>query len=443
MMRDVIIIGSGLAGMTAAVRLVDAGYRPIVLERNTYLGGRTASWQEGDMEVESGLHRYLGFYKALPTLLHHVGVALNDIIAWEDEVEIRHPHAPHTVLGLSPLHKPLKTITSLLANNNFLTPAEKLKVGKLFLSGAREYAKNASTLDQYSLKEYAQIHDIDTKTLEKILIPFSEGIFFLPIDQYSAHAFFGLFLPHYTRFGKTRIGAFKGGMSDVLMNPLATYIKNKGGEVRIDMPVEKLVIKKGKVRAVETPKQSLHASLVILAASLQPAQEIIKRSTDHEFFGPMLSLHPMPSVTMQLELSRPAMPIDRTTFGPTTALAAFTEQSRTTFPNTAGRLSVILSNPYRYFHTPDYELLEIVRRDAKRLGVDLDDTVIKYRKITEPHDFYLLSPGADALRPTQKTPIRGLYLAGDYTKQKYLATMEGAVVSGEIAAKHLIVEESP
>ena len=41
-------------------------------------------------------------------------------------------------------------------------------------------------------------------------------------------------------------------------------------------------------------------------------------------------------------------------------------------------------------------------------------------------------------RPTQKTPISNFYLAGDYTKQKYLASMEGAIFSGKLAAEQIV-----
>lgn len=44
----------------------------------------------------------------------------------------------------------------------------------------------------------------------------------------------------------------------------------------------------------------------------------------------------------------------------------------------------------------------------------------------------------DPCRPSQKTPISNFYLAGDYTKQKYLASMEGAVFSGKLAAEKVI-----
>src|SRR5947199_10815405 len=81
------------------------------------------------------------------------------------------------------------------------------------------------------------------------------------------------------------------------------------------------------------------------------------------------------------------------------------------------------------------EILEVTCQDAERLGVPVRDRLVSYRVVKLPADFYSLSPGNDALRPPQETPIPGLTLAGDYTRQEYLATMEGAVVSGRLAAR--------
>lgn len=41
-------------------------------------------------------------------------------------------------------------------------------------------------------------------------------------------------------------------------------------------------------------------------------------------------------------------------------------------------------------------------------------------------------------RPTQRSPIKNFYLAGDFTKQKYLASMEGAIYSGKLAAEKIV-----
>jgi 15-cis-phytoene desaturase len=143
----------------------------------------------------------------------------------------------------------------------------------------------------------------------------------------------------------------------------------------------------------------------------------------------------MPSVNIQMELDRPSMPIDRVTFAPGTVLASFAEESRTTFRQSRGRFSVILTPPEPFLHMNDAQILEITCRDAERLGIHLKDRLIAYRVVRLPADFYELSPGTEALRPPQETPIPGLTLAGDYTRQQYIATMEGAVVSGRLAAR--------
>jgi 15-cis-phytoene desaturase len=132
------------------------------------------------------------------------------------------------------------------------------------------------------------------------------------------------------------------------------------------------------------------------------------------------------------------MEIDRTTFGPGTPLASFAEQSRTTFREADGRLSVILSPPEKYLDMPDDQILQVVISEGERLGLTLEGNVKRYRKVRLPHDFYSLEPGSEQLRPDQKTDISGLLLAGDYTKQPNLATMEGAVVAGKKAAGYII-----
>jgi uncharacterized protein with NAD-binding domain and iron-sulfur cluster len=51
---------------------------------------------------------------------------------------------------------------------------------------------------------------------------------------------------------------------------------------------------------------------------------------------------------------------------------------------------------------------------------------------------YKTIPDCEPCRPLQRSPIEGFYLAGDYTKQKYLASMEGAVLSGKLCAQSIV-----
>jgi 15-cis-phytoene desaturase len=62
----------------------------------------------------------------------------------------------------------------------------------------------------------------------------------------------------------------------------------------------------------------------------------------------------------------------------------------------------------------------------------------KFKVVKTPRSVYTASPGRQACRPTQATPIANFYLAGSYTMQRYLGSMEGAVLSGKLTAQAIV-----
>ncbi|HWM89330.1 MAG TPA: FAD-dependent oxidoreductase [Thermoanaerobaculia bacterium] len=439
---DVIVVGGGLAGLSCGFELSSRGRGVLLLEAGPVVGGRTSSWNDNGMVVESGLHRVLGFYEAFPDLLRRAGIDINGIVYWEDEVEIRLPDGQgNGVFGAAPLYRPFETIGGVLGNFDLLSILDRVTLAAFISAGLLEYFTNPAGLDQISVREKARAAGVTERAIHNVLIPLTSGLYFLPPERYSAYAFFGTLGPYLDRILTVRVGAFLGGMTDVMAAPVASAIVRNGGEVRTRARVTRLLTEGGRVSGVEVGRERIAAEHVVLAASLAPAQHLVRQAFgSHPWFQPMLRLPSMPSVTIQMELDRPSMPIDRTTFGPGTVLASFAEQSRSTFRECPGRISIILTPPERFLRMEPDEILEITCRDAERLGVRVRDRIVKYRVVKLPADFYALSPGNDALRPPQATPIEGLTLAGDYTRQQYLATMEGAVVSGRRAAR--IVENA-
>jgi 15-cis-phytoene desaturase len=433
---DVVVVGAGLAGLSCAFELTSRGREVLVLEAGPVVGGRTSSWNQDGMMVESGLHRVLGFYSAFPDLLGRAGIDVNQITYWEDEIEIRLPDGRGSgVFGAAPLFRPFETIGGALGNFELLSLADRLTLAGFISAGLVEYFTNPTGLDQVSVREKAEAFGVTENAIHNVLIPLTSGLYFLPPERYSAYAFFGTLGPYLPRIFTLRVGAFLGGMTEVMSGPIAAAVSRQGGEVWTRSKVTRLLTDGGRVTGVEAGGKRITAEHVVLAASLAPAQELLRpHFGNHPWFQPMLRLPSMPSVTIQIELDRPSMPLDRTTFGPGTVLASFAEQSRTTFRQCPGRVSIILTPPERFLAMEPAEILEITCRDAERLGVRVRDRMTDYRVIKLPADFYSLSPGTDALRPPQATPIEGLTLAGDYTRQQYLATMEGAAVSGRLAA---------
>jgi 15-cis-phytoene desaturase len=72
-----------------------------------------------------------------------------------------------------------------------------------------------------------------------------------------------------------RVGGFNGGMTEVMIEPIARAIENKGGLIRNDAKVTKLLVQEGRVIGVGVNGEELLSRNVVLATSLKPAQELL------------------------------------------------------------------------------------------------------------------------------------------------------------------------
>src|SRR5690606_16246137 len=136
---------------------------------------------EDGMLVESGLHRHIGYYKALPKLLKKAGVDVDDIVQWEEQIDIRIKESKENKsFGISPVFGPIETLKGIIGNNDILPPGDKLALVPFFTDGFLQYTQNPEELDQYSLRDFAKKHNISEEALHNLLIPLSTGVFFLP-----------------------------------------------------------------------------------------------------------------------------------------------------------------------------------------------------------------------------------------------------------------------
>lgn len=434
---DVIVIGSGLAGLTTAYKLAKGNKKVLVLEKEKILGGRTSSWNDNGMLIESGFHRHIGFYKEFPNLLTEVGIDLNKIISWENEAEIKLAKDKSIVLGIAPFYAPFTFLKDTLGNRELLSIKEKFSLLKLFINGMKDYAISPENLDTYSVLDYANKLKIEKSITNYIATSLSTGIFFLPKEEYSAKLFFGLFYPSIFSFPKMRIGAYKEGMRLAFVEPLAEAIEKNNGLIKKSISVKKIIIKNNQIIGVKTDKGNYYADSVVLATDIDGAQNIVK-NTKNSKLNYLLKIPTLSAITVQLELTEPIMPLDRTTFAPTTIIASYTEESRTTFKNSKGRASIILVSKKEHNKWNDKKILDIVIKEFRKIGIEVKDKLIDYRIVRHTNKFYDFSKGNDKYRPQTITPVKGLFLAGDYTKQKWYATMEGAVTSGINASKELL-----
>src|SRR5690348_15759564 len=143
---DAIVVGAGLAGLSAAFEFAERGLRVLLLERDPQVGGRTSSWKVEGMHVESGIHKFVGFYKHYEKFLKRAGLDLDDVFIYQDEIEIRvaeggeknfRPGKPRRsgLFGVSGLHRPLLTIGGALGNNELLSWHDKWQLVRFIFAG--------------------------------------------------------------------------------------------------------------------------------------------------------------------------------------------------------------------------------------------------------------------------------------------------------------------
>ena len=103
--------------------------------------------------------------------------------------------------------------------------------------------------------------------------------------------------------------------------------------------------------------------------------------------------------------------------------------------------SPVAGSPINWIGKPDEEIIAATMGELERLfplEIAADGSKAKLLKsvvVKTPRSVYSATPGRNKFRPSQETPIPNFVLAGDYTSQKFLGSMEGAVLSGKLAAE--------
>lgn len=174
----------------------------------------------------------------------------------------------------------------------------------MFAAGAKDYVSDPQGLDQVTVTEYAKRYDVTEKALAHMLVPLTEGIFFMPIERYSMYNLMGLFMPYLKTLPKLRVGAFTGGMSEVLIKPMLDFVTARGGKAEADVRVDSLLVEDGRVVGAAAGTKTYHADTVILAASLKGAKDILAATFgSHGSFKNLFNLPTMPAATFQIELT--------------------------------------------------------------------------------------------------------------------------------------------
>ncbi|MGL5034916.1 MAG: FAD-dependent oxidoreductase, partial [Microcystaceae cyanobacterium] len=240
----VAIIGAGLAGLSCAKYLADAGFTPIVLERRDVLGGKIAAWKDEDGDwYETGLHIFFGAYPNMLQLFKELGI--EDRLQWKEHSMIfNQPEKPGTYsrFDFPDLPAPINGLVAILRNNDLLTWPEKIRFGWGLLPAIIQGQSYVEEMDQYTWSEWMQKQNIPPRVEKEVFIAMSKALNFINPDEISAT----ILLTALNRFLQEKSGSkmafLDGSPTERLCEPLVDYITKRGGEVRLNAPLKEFLL---------------------------------------------------------------------------------------------------------------------------------------------------------------------------------------------------------
>jgi zeta-carotene desaturase len=438
---DVLIIGGGFAGLAAGVALAEAGKRVCLFEQRPYLGGRARSFRDpttGSV-VDNGQHLFMGCYHSTIRFLKTLGTLERVHFQPRLAVPFLDRDGRLTRLDCPDLPSPWHLLLGVLRSGSFSwkQKLEVLRLGKDLRTAGQHSSPAAGESVTAWLDRRGQSEGLQRNFWDLLCIAAMNEDPRIASAQLFERV---LRLALFSSPADSRLGIARVGLSECYTAAAAAYIEARGGCVQTGRGVKQLLIAEGACRGVDLgAREKLEGVPVISAVPWQQLAVVLPSDLlrTEPFFAAALALRPAPIISINLWFDAPITDLEFAGLRGTTIQWLF-DKSRI-LGASDHYVSLVLSGAHEHVKRSKEELLAIALRDlsemlpAVRKAKLLHSLVIKERFAT-----FSPSPEAEPLRPPARTPVPGLFLAGDWTATGLPATIEGAVQSGYTAARELL-----
>lgn len=472
----VAIVGAGLAGLAAAVELADAGHEVEIYEARPFVGGKVGSWvDEGGNHIEMGLHVFFNNYYNLFALMTKVG-------AFEALLPKEHVHTfvnrggqvetlDFRFLVGAPFHG-LKAFftTGQLTIQDKLQNAIALGTSPIVpgLVNFDAAMKAIRALDGISFADWFRQHGGSQNSLKRMWDPIALALGFIDTENISARCMLTIFLMFATKTEASRLNLLAGSPAESLHQPILNYLEARGTKIHTRRQTRRILFEEkngqtqvsGLVVANGDTEETIVADAYLAACDVPGIQRLLPQAwRKWPEFDNIYKLEAVPVATVQLrfdgwvtELNDAAerkqldhaAGIDNLLYSADADFSCFAD--------------LALASPKDYYREGQGSLLQVVLTPGDPF-IKMSNEDIAKHALKQVHDLFPSSrelnmtwfnvvklaqslyrelPGADPYRPRQKTSIKNFFLAGSYTQQDYIDSMEGATISGKQAAQAIL-----
>jgi zeta-carotene desaturase len=475
------IVGAGLAGMIAAMDLADAGHDVEMFELRPYVGGKVSSWKDKEgNHIEMGLHVFFGCYYNLFGIMKRTG-SFDENLRLKEHIHTFVNEGGH--LGALdfkfPIGAPISGLNAFL-NTEQLGLADKFHnavrlgtspiVRALFdFDGGMDMVRD---LDDITFTEWFTQLGGSRGSIDRMWNPIAYALGFIDCDHISARCMLTIFMLFAIRTEASVLRMLEGSPQTGLHDPIIKYLEDRNVKINLKTPCREIVHEvdeEGKPTYVSGikvgPKSELREfDCVVAALDVPGIKKVLPESfRKYPMFDNIYNLETVPIATVQVRFD-----------GWVTEMEDDASMMNTSGDQSDGKgngidnllysadaefscfADLALTSPGDYYKKGEGSLIQAVF-DERAFGRSneqiVEDCISQLHSLFPSskklnctwssvvklgQSLYREKPGQDKLRPKQATPVENFFLAGSYTYQDYLDSMEGATRSGLMVADEII-----
>ncbi|MCW8818141.1 MAG: hydroxysqualene dehydroxylase HpnE [Ignavibacteriaceae bacterium] len=419
--RKVIVIGGGLAGLTASAYLAKNNYKATLIESSPKLGGRTYSFldKETNTVLDNGQHILMGCYFETLNFLSLIQAKEN--FYFQKRLEVNFVKEGFRVVPLKslPVIYPLNLLLGVLRYKaiNF---SDRLSLIKVFLK-VPFYSSNK--LSGMNIKEWLENENQSKNVQDAFWRILAIGALNTSFKKASAKIFVDIIRQIFLTGKKAAtIILPKFGLTESFCRDAEEYIINNGGEILFSETALKLVIKDDRITEVHTSNRVYTDFDFIITAI--PAFAL-SRVLDEKYQIKIPEFNYSTILNIHLWLKENSFP--KGFFG------LINSPLHWVF-NKGTHLNIVISDAEELASKSDEDLILMVKSEVQKFFLLNPDIISNYKIIKEKRATFIPSNYILDKRPQQKTKIKNLILAGDWVDTGLPSTIESAVKSGRVAA---------
>jgi squalene-associated FAD-dependent desaturase len=432
--RRAIVIGGGLAGMAAALRLAAAGCQVDLIERRPFLGGRAFSFRDPETGavIDNGQHVLAGACRRLRAFLAEIG-SPPDAFARQRKlgIPLLDGRGRSSMLSASRLPSPLHLLPALLRYRH-LPLRDRLHVMRDVRALSR--LDDRAAMEDVPLGEWLAGRGASPEALERFWGPLVTPALNMPVAD--ANLPLTAFFLERAIWSGSEGGALwlpRVGLSEAIGDPGGGALEAAGVRLRLGERATALAVESGRIAGVVLSGGEALAADAVVAAVPPPALDGLLPAPSGRGYA---TVGAVPIVNAYLWYDRPVLEhAFAGTFGSPLQWVFDRERLLGTARSGGPCLGVSLSAAAEWVDLPKEEIAARLDAAVERVfPARRSARLVASAVVKEPRATFRADAGCARRRPATAGPVAGLWLAGDWTDTGWPATMEGAVQSGERAA---------